>query len=220
MVRGAIGTLAYINGNTLTLTTMQGEVSVYINSDTTIENNVAGTLSDLYEGQSLTVTGTREADGNIAATSIMVQSSRMNHPIQRTTPGSGYESNIISIGVYSDSACTRETRNIDWGSLQAGTSSIKRKFYVKNMSGRALTLTVSVPSTLSSQGLTFTDSGPLSLTASGSEEPVWMLTMSLALSPTTEIGEINFDIICSGAGIDVAEFTFTIPSRVNVTAPE
>jgi hypothetical protein len=219
-VRGAIGNLSGIYGNTLTLTTMQGEVLVYITSDTTIEKNTVGTITDLYEGLSLTVMGTRDADGNIAATSIMVQSSTISRPIPVVTSGLGSETNAISIGIYADSACTRDVRNIDWGSLQAGTSSIKKKFYIKNLRGQAITLTVSVPADLSGKGISFTNCGPLNLSASSLSPAVWVLTMSLALSNTAEIGEINFKIICTGEGTAATKFTITIPSHVNITAPE
>jgi hypothetical protein len=218
-VRGAIGTLAKIDGNTLTLTTMQGQVTVFVSSDTTVEKNTAGTLSDLREGLSLTVMGTQDAVGNIAATSIMLQSTAMSRPTSPITPGPASETNQTSIGIYTDAACTRNARNIDWGNLKAGTSSVNRKFYVKNLSSQAMTLTLSVPSTLSAGGITLTNSGPLSLSVSGSGSAVWVLTMSLALSSTAEIGEVNFDISCIGAGTDVPQFTVTIPSHVNVVVP-
>ena len=45
-----------------------------IGSDnTTIQNIMTGTLSDLHEGQSLTVMGPQDANGNVTATSIIIQ---------------------------------------------------------------------------------------------------------------------------------------------------
>jgi len=73
--RGASGTLTKINGNILTLATAQGPVTVNISSDNiTIQNITTGTLSDLHEGQSLTVVGPQDTDGNVTANLIFIQS--------------------------------------------------------------------------------------------------------------------------------------------------
>ena len=71
--RGAFGTLSSINGNTLTLTGPQGSVTVNITSNTTIQKSVTGTISDLRNGQSLNVMGSRDASGNVNATSIAIR---------------------------------------------------------------------------------------------------------------------------------------------------
>ncbi len=72
--RGAGGTLTKIDGNTLTLTTSQGTVTLlFIADNTTIQNFTAGTLADLHEGQSLNVMGPQDAAGNVTATSIIIQ---------------------------------------------------------------------------------------------------------------------------------------------------
>ena len=75
------GTLTNINGNILTLTTAQGPVTVNIISDnTSIQNVTTGTLSDLHEGQSLTVMGQQDASGNITARSIIIQPQGQSAP--------------------------------------------------------------------------------------------------------------------------------------------
>ncbi len=85
--RGASGTITNINGNILTLTTAQGPKTVNISSDNiTIQNIMAGTLSDLHEGQSLSVTGPQDTNGNITATSIMIRPQVQGAP---PTPHSG-----------------------------------------------------------------------------------------------------------------------------------
>jgi hypothetical protein len=72
--RGYGGTLTRIDGNTLTLTTSQGTAAVLIVSDnTTIQNFTARVLADLREGQILSVMGPQDANGNITATSIIIQ---------------------------------------------------------------------------------------------------------------------------------------------------
>ena len=75
------GTLTKINGNTLTLHTAQGSVTVNISSDnTTIQNIMTGTLSDLHEGQSLTVMGPQDTNGNVTAISIIIQTQSQGAP--------------------------------------------------------------------------------------------------------------------------------------------
>jgi hypothetical protein len=71
--QGAMGTLFKIDGNVLTLTTLQGTATVKVGPDTIIQKTVTGTISDLEEGQSLLVIGSRDADGNVTATSIRIQ---------------------------------------------------------------------------------------------------------------------------------------------------
>ncbi len=74
--RSASGTLTKIVSNTLTLTTAQGPVTVNVGSNTSIQKTVIGALSDLQEGQSLTVIGVRDASGNISTTSIIIRPPR------------------------------------------------------------------------------------------------------------------------------------------------
>jgi len=72
--RGTSGTLAKIDGNTLTLTTSQGSVTVKIIADnTTIQNITAGTPADLHEGQYLIAMGSTDAGGTVTAASIMIR---------------------------------------------------------------------------------------------------------------------------------------------------
>lgn len=79
--RGTFGTLKSLNGDTLTLTTVQGnDVTVNINDATAIQKTVSGTLSDLQPGQFVNVTGPQGADGNIAAGMISIQPARQSSP--------------------------------------------------------------------------------------------------------------------------------------------
>jgi hypothetical protein len=68
------GTVSKINGNTLTLTTVQGQSKVIVGNDTAIQITVSGTASDFQPGQSLILTGNRDANGEITATSITIKS--------------------------------------------------------------------------------------------------------------------------------------------------
>ncbi len=82
---GASGTIASISGNTFTLTTQQGDVTVNVGANAVIQKTVAGSLSDLQTGQFITAVGTADASGNVVATSISLRGS----DTQRFTPPSG-----------------------------------------------------------------------------------------------------------------------------------
>lgn len=71
--RGVFGDLASINGDTLVVTTPQGQTTVNIGSSTVIEKTVAGSVSDLKDGDAVTVIGTADANGNITASSVSVR---------------------------------------------------------------------------------------------------------------------------------------------------
>jgi hypothetical protein len=78
--QGTMGTLTEIDGNILTLTTSQGTATVNVSSNTNIQETVTGTVSDLEEGQSLSVIGTSDSNGNITATSIRILPPGQNIP--------------------------------------------------------------------------------------------------------------------------------------------
>jgi hypothetical protein len=223
-VRGAVGSLTKIDGNTLTLTTTQGEVKVSVAADTPVEATVVGVFSDLKEGQSLIVTGTKDANGAIMASAIMIQpegrNTRFTPPTATptTTPSPTPGTVQINIGIFSDAGCTIDAKNIDWGSLKPGATPVTIKVYVKDLSNQTMTVTISVPSTVSTSGVTFTNSGPLNLVSS--QRPgVWVLTMSLAISSTAQSGDFNFDVSFSGGGPSVSQFTMIVPSHVSIVAP-
>jgi hypothetical protein len=87
---GTNGTVAAINGNALTLSTQQGQVIVNVSSNTFIQKTVTGSPSELQTGQFLTVLGTADASGNIAASSIAI---RLQNQYPRPSPPAGISSN-------------------------------------------------------------------------------------------------------------------------------
>jgi len=89
---GANGTIAAINGDTLTLTTRQGQVTVNVSSSTTIEKTVSGTIDDLGQGDFVTISGTTDNTGNLDATSIMIRpqgETNQSFPTTGTPPANG-----------------------------------------------------------------------------------------------------------------------------------
>ena len=70
--RGVTGTVQKVEGNTLTVTSAQGEtVTVQLTDSTPIEKTVAGSASDLTAGANVLVIGTRSGN-NVAATAIQL----------------------------------------------------------------------------------------------------------------------------------------------------
>ena len=69
---GLAGTVEKIEGDTVTINTVQGPLLVTVGSDTTIQITTAGTIQDLTIGLRVTVAGQRGADGTVTANSILV----------------------------------------------------------------------------------------------------------------------------------------------------
>lgn len=69
---GATGTISKIDGNSITLTTQQGDtVTVNITADTPVLKSTAGSSTDLKQGAHITVIGDRSGT-NIAARGIQI----------------------------------------------------------------------------------------------------------------------------------------------------
>jgi hypothetical protein len=215
-----IGTISGINGNSLTVTTAQSQVTVNISSSTVIQKTENGALSDLQTGVSLTVVGPTDSNGNINATSISIRSQGQGFP---TTAGQNQTSSNTSnptstatvttyhVGIYSDAACTESISSLDWGDLSQGTSATKT-VYIENSDNQTLTVAASISANATS-GITFTDSGPLNMIPGSSGPSVYQLQMSLAASSVATPGGLNFNISFTG-GIPVS-----ITSHANIISP-
>ena len=72
--RGASGTVANLTNNSLTVHDARCNTDVKITFDQSVivRKSVIGQASDLQESETVTVTGTREADGSIKANSITI----------------------------------------------------------------------------------------------------------------------------------------------------
>ena len=69
--RGGVGgAIESIDGNTLTITTPRGSVTVNTYEETTVRKIVDGTMEDLTQGVQIRVTGARDEEGTVKATSI------------------------------------------------------------------------------------------------------------------------------------------------------
>ena len=72
--RGATGTVTNLTGNSLTVhdARCNTDVKVTFDASVIVRKTVVGQSSDLQESETITVAGTREADGSIKANSINI----------------------------------------------------------------------------------------------------------------------------------------------------
>jgi len=69
---GIMGTIEVVEGDTLIVTTQEGDISVQTTDTTLIEKYTAVTIGDLEAGERVVVSGTRHDDGSYTARSIRV----------------------------------------------------------------------------------------------------------------------------------------------------
>ncbi len=67
----AMGTVSSVDGDTLTVSTQQGEVKVKV-TGARVQKTVEGTTADLKAGERVTVTGQEGSDGTFTASSIQI----------------------------------------------------------------------------------------------------------------------------------------------------
>jgi Domain of unknown function (DUF5666) len=214
-----IGTINSINGNSFTVTTAaQGQVTVNIGTNTTIQKTVSGTVSDLQTGVSITAIGQTDANGDVNATSISIGSPGQVFPVfQPTTTQSQTSTNnsnsatTYHIGVYSDANCTKPVSSLDWGNLPRGTS-VTQTVYVKNADNQTAKVTASISAGTTS-GVTFTNSGPINMSPGSLGPSVYQLQMSLSASSAAPLGDLNFSITLTGA------IPVSLTSHVSIASP-
>jgi len=69
---GIMGTVEAVEGDTLVVTTQEGDISVQTTDTTLIEKYTTVAISDLEAGEGVMVSGTRQDDGSYTARSIRV----------------------------------------------------------------------------------------------------------------------------------------------------
>ena len=70
---GANGTVIQVSGSTITLNTQGGQITVDVLPDAAIQKTVAATVADLQVGETVSVVGSADSNGNIAASRISVR---------------------------------------------------------------------------------------------------------------------------------------------------
>jgi hypothetical protein len=68
----ARGTIANLNASSLTVTNPSCDVKVTLGANITISKSVAGSTADLKNNLTVTIMGTRQADGSILAQTIQI----------------------------------------------------------------------------------------------------------------------------------------------------
>lgn len=106
----------------------------------------------------------------------------------------------VSLGVYSDSACTQNLTSIDWGTLSPG-GSVTRTIYVKNTGNTQITLSMT-PANWNPASA----NGPITLTwnregttLSAGQSTSATLTLSVS-SSISGITSFSVNIVISGTG--------------------
>lgn len=68
----ARGTVTNLTATSMTVTNAQCSVTITFAPSTPVQKQVAGSVSDLANNQTVTVTGTRNADGSVTAAAIQI----------------------------------------------------------------------------------------------------------------------------------------------------
>lgn len=68
----ARGTVTKLTATSMTVSNAQCSVTINFGSSTTVQKQTTGTVSDLANNESVTVTGTRGADGSVTAVTILI----------------------------------------------------------------------------------------------------------------------------------------------------
>lgn len=73
---GVMGTIKAVEGDTLVVTTEEGEIRVQTTDSTLIEKSMAVAVEDLAVGEQVVVSGSQNDDGSITARSIRVSTAQ------------------------------------------------------------------------------------------------------------------------------------------------
>ena len=87
----ARGSITNLTSSSMTLTNTQCDVKIVFGNTVQVSKNVAGNTSDLKENITVTIIGTRQADGSIKATTIQIGGATFGNPGggAQASPGGG-----------------------------------------------------------------------------------------------------------------------------------
>jgi hypothetical protein len=106
----------------------------------------------------------------------------------------------VNVGVYSDVACTQPVSSLAWGTLNAGTSTVKT-VYVKNLGSVTMTLNMTSNTWTPSNSPTYMsltwDAENASVAAGNHVQADFNLTISPSI---TGISAFSFNIVITGSG--------------------
>jgi hypothetical protein len=107
---------------------------------------------------------------------------------------------VTNVGVYGDSNCSAQLKEIDWGTLEPGSSE-KRLFFVRNEGDKMIYLTLSSTNWSSEKAYKYLS---LSWNWNGRQIEPWVdvvpITLTLSVSPYIEgVVSFGFDILIIGS---------------------
>ena len=85
----ARGTVSNLSSTSMTVAQAGCDVKVSLTPTTAVQKQVAGSTSDLSDNQTVTVVGTRQADGSILASTVQIGGANPRGPGAGTNPGGG-----------------------------------------------------------------------------------------------------------------------------------
>jgi len=85
----ARGTISDLTSSSLTLTNTSCDVKIVFGNTVQVSKNVAGNTSDLHDNITVTIIGTRQADGSIKATTIQIGGAVFGNPGAQASPAGG-----------------------------------------------------------------------------------------------------------------------------------
>lgn len=84
------GTVTNLNSTSLTITSTACDVKIVFGNTVQVSKTVTGSTSDLKDNMTVTIIGTRQADGSIKATTIQIGGARIGvRPGASPSPGGG-----------------------------------------------------------------------------------------------------------------------------------
>jgi hypothetical protein len=85
----ARGTISDLTSSSMTITSAQCDVKIEFGNTVQVSKNVAGNTSDLQDNITVTIIGTRQADGSIKATTIQIGGAVFGNPGAQASPSGG-----------------------------------------------------------------------------------------------------------------------------------
>jgi hypothetical protein len=96
--RGNFGQIKQISGDTIDLSTATAVLKVKVTSQTQIEKQAQGTISDLQTGERITVSGSTGSDGVLTATRIQLLPANAGGPGGQQQAGAGAQQQTGNTG--------------------------------------------------------------------------------------------------------------------------
>ena len=184
---GANGTVSQISGSTITLNNQNGQVTVDILPNAMIEKTISSSMVDLQTGQTVTVIGSSDPNGNVTASRISIRSQNASFP--SFTPRTGASPSTSP---------SRPTGNTPGGFNRSGNTTFGT---IVTVNGNSIAIT-----TAQSQQTTVTISSDTTIekTVSGILSDVQIGDFISAMGTADQNGNIQATFVTIGSGSQAA----------------